>query len=196
MSDAFNPSIWEAQAGEPLTQGPSWSTKWVPGQGYKMRSADFMKEQNGWIFCFDNTQCWSFNWLTEHKHPEWNRIICRGSLQWCSKSQVKTYTFGVSKLEYSDSLFRNQSSLESWFYCFKSWWDGSVVRITFCSSRVTKFSSQQPYRAVTPAPGELAPSSGFHEHLHSHPHMQNNYRLMHIQFKTFKTLRKKRILLF
>jgi hypothetical protein len=29
---AFNPSTWEAEAGEFLSSRPAWSTKWVPGQ--------------------------------------------------------------------------------------------------------------------------------------------------------------------
>jgi hypothetical protein len=29
---AFNPSTWEAEAGEFLGSRPAWSTKWVPGQ--------------------------------------------------------------------------------------------------------------------------------------------------------------------
>jgi hypothetical protein len=29
---AFNPSIWEAEAGGSLSSRPAWSTEWVPGQ--------------------------------------------------------------------------------------------------------------------------------------------------------------------
>jgi hypothetical protein len=29
---AFNPSTWEAEAGEFLSSRPAWTTKWVPGQ--------------------------------------------------------------------------------------------------------------------------------------------------------------------
>jgi hypothetical protein len=29
---AFNPSTWEAEAGEFLSSRPAWSIKWVPGQ--------------------------------------------------------------------------------------------------------------------------------------------------------------------
>jgi hypothetical protein len=29
---AFNPSTWEAEAGEFLSSRPAWSTEWVPGQ--------------------------------------------------------------------------------------------------------------------------------------------------------------------
>jgi hypothetical protein len=29
---AFNPSTWEAEAGEFLSLRPAWSTEWVPGQ--------------------------------------------------------------------------------------------------------------------------------------------------------------------
>jgi hypothetical protein len=29
---AFNPSIWEAEAGRFLSSRPAWSTEWVPGQ--------------------------------------------------------------------------------------------------------------------------------------------------------------------
>jgi hypothetical protein len=32
VAHAFNPSTWEAEAGEFLSSGPAWSTKWVPGQ--------------------------------------------------------------------------------------------------------------------------------------------------------------------
>jgi hypothetical protein len=32
VAHAFNPSIWEAEAGEFLSSRPAWSTEWVPGQ--------------------------------------------------------------------------------------------------------------------------------------------------------------------
>jgi hypothetical protein len=32
VAHAFNPSTWEAEAGEFLSSRPAWSTKWVPGQ--------------------------------------------------------------------------------------------------------------------------------------------------------------------
>jgi hypothetical protein len=32
VAHAFNPSIWEAEAGRFLSSRPAWSTKWVPGQ--------------------------------------------------------------------------------------------------------------------------------------------------------------------
>ena len=32
VAHAFNPSTWEAEAGEFLSSGPAWSTEWVPGQ--------------------------------------------------------------------------------------------------------------------------------------------------------------------
>ena len=32
VSNAFNPSTWEAEAGGFLSSRPQWSTKWVPGQ--------------------------------------------------------------------------------------------------------------------------------------------------------------------
>jgi len=32
MAHAFDPSTWEAEAGEFLSSRPAWSTKWVPGQ--------------------------------------------------------------------------------------------------------------------------------------------------------------------
>jgi hypothetical protein len=31
VAHAFNPSTWEAEAGEFLSSRPAWSTKWVPG---------------------------------------------------------------------------------------------------------------------------------------------------------------------
>jgi hypothetical protein len=32
VAQAFNPSIWEAEAGEFMSSRPAWSTEWVPGQ--------------------------------------------------------------------------------------------------------------------------------------------------------------------
>jgi hypothetical protein len=32
VAQAFNPSTWEAEAGEFLSLRPAWSTEWVPGQ--------------------------------------------------------------------------------------------------------------------------------------------------------------------
>jgi hypothetical protein len=32
VAHAFNPSTWEAEAGEFLSSRPAWSTEWVPGQ--------------------------------------------------------------------------------------------------------------------------------------------------------------------
>jgi hypothetical protein len=32
VAHAFNPSNWEAEAGEFLSSRPAWSTEWVPGQ--------------------------------------------------------------------------------------------------------------------------------------------------------------------
>jgi hypothetical protein len=32
VAHAFNPSTWEAEAGEFLSSMPAWSTEWVPGQ--------------------------------------------------------------------------------------------------------------------------------------------------------------------
>jgi hypothetical protein len=32
VAHAFNPSIWEAEAGGFLSLGPAWSTEWVSGQ--------------------------------------------------------------------------------------------------------------------------------------------------------------------
>jgi hypothetical protein len=32
VAQAFNPSTWEAEAGEFLSSRPAWSTEWVPGQ--------------------------------------------------------------------------------------------------------------------------------------------------------------------
>jgi hypothetical protein len=32
MVHAFNPSTWEAEAGEFQSSKPAWSTEWVPGQ--------------------------------------------------------------------------------------------------------------------------------------------------------------------
>jgi len=32
VADAFNPSIWEAEADRLKCSRPAWSTQWVPGQ--------------------------------------------------------------------------------------------------------------------------------------------------------------------
>jgi hypothetical protein len=43
---AFNPSTWEAEAGEFLSSRPAWSTKWDPGQPGLHRETLSQKQTN------------------------------------------------------------------------------------------------------------------------------------------------------
>ena len=45
MSQAFNPSTWDADTGGFLTLRPAWSTKWLPGQPELYRETRSQKER-------------------------------------------------------------------------------------------------------------------------------------------------------
>jgi hypothetical protein len=45
VAHAFNPSTWEAEAGEFLSSRPAWSTKWAPGQS-KLYRETMSKKKN------------------------------------------------------------------------------------------------------------------------------------------------------
>jgi hypothetical protein len=46
VAHTFNPSTWEAEAGEFLSLRPTWSTEWVPGQAGLYRETLFQKSEN------------------------------------------------------------------------------------------------------------------------------------------------------
>jgi hypothetical protein len=46
VAHAFNPSTWEAEAGEFLSLRPAWSTEWVPGQPRVHRETLSWKKKN------------------------------------------------------------------------------------------------------------------------------------------------------
>jgi hypothetical protein len=45
VAQAFNPSTWEAEAGEFLSSRPAWYTEWVPGQPGLYREIVLEKNQ-------------------------------------------------------------------------------------------------------------------------------------------------------
>jgi hypothetical protein len=47
VAHAFNPSTWEAEAGESLSSRPAWSTEGVPGQSGLHRETLSQKNKRG-----------------------------------------------------------------------------------------------------------------------------------------------------
>jgi hypothetical protein len=45
VAHAFNPSTWEAEAGEFLSLRPAWSTEWAPGQPMLHRKTLYQKHK-------------------------------------------------------------------------------------------------------------------------------------------------------
>jgi hypothetical protein len=58
VAHAYNPSIWEAEAGGFLSSRPAWSTKWVPGQPGLYRETLSRKNKNKQTNKDSSDPCW------------------------------------------------------------------------------------------------------------------------------------------
>ena len=93
VAHTFNPSTWEAEAGEFLSSRPAWSTKWVPGQPGLYRETLSPKTKQTKTNKQKILNLWSF-WFTMVNLSRCNSILIKEELlpQRCLKRGSEGWT--------------------------------------------------------------------------------------------------------